>query len=55
MLHAQHRVLLGQGLEQRDEALLSGFHLQERLLLFRGDLQVRGHDVGQLVGIAGLL
>ncbi len=50
----EHRVLLGESLDQGEEALLRGFHLQERLLLRRVDLQVRGHHVGDLLGVVGL-
>ena len=54
VLHGEHGVLLGQGLDQGEEALLRGFHLQERLLLGGVDLQVRSHHVGDLLGIGGL-
>ena len=62
LLHPVHDVLLdaedgrlfGQGLDERDEALLRGFHAQERLLLLAGDLQVRGDDIGDGLGVLGL-
>ena len=55
LLHAEHRVLLGEALEQGGEALLRALDLQQRLLLPGLDLQVRGDDVGQLVRTVRLL
>ena len=54
LLDAEDGCLFGQGLDERDEALLRGFHAQERLLLLAGDLQVRGDDVGDSLGVLGL-
>ena len=55
LLDAEHGVLLGEALEQGEEALLRAHDLQQRLLLVRPRLQVGGDDVGELVGAGGLL
>ena len=55
LLDAEHGVLLGKALEQGEEALLGADDLEQRLLLPRLRLQVGGDDVGQFVGVAGLL
>ncbi len=55
LLDSEDRVLLGEALEQGGEALLRAHDLEQRLLLRGLDLQVRGDDVGELVGAVGLL
>ncbi len=55
LLHAEHRVLLREALQESGEALLGALDLQQRLLLPRLDLQVRGDDVGELVRTVRLL
>ena len=55
LLDAEHGVLLGEALEQGEEALLRAHDLQQRLLLAGLRLQVGGDDVGQLVRVVGLL
>ena len=54
-LDAEHGVLLGEALQQGEEALLRAHDLEQRLLLPRLRLQVRGDDVGQLVRVGRLL
>ena len=54
-LDVQDRVLFGEALEQREEALLRAHRLQQRLLLPRLDLQVGGDDIGQLARVVRLL
>ena len=55
LLDAEHRVLLGEALEQGEKALRRADDLQQRLLLSGLRLQVSGDDVGQLVRVVGLL
>ena len=55
LLDAEHGVLLGEALEQGEEALLRADDLQQRLLLRGLRLQVCGDDVGELVRVVGLL
>ena len=55
LLDAEHGVLLGEALQQGEEALLRAHDLQQRLLLRRLRLQVGGDDVGELVRVVRLL
>ena len=55
LLDAEHGVLLGEALEQGEQALLRTHDLQQRLLLTALRLQMCGDDVGELVRIGGLL
>ena len=54
LLHAQNGRLFEQRLEEGDEALLCRHHLQERLLLLAGDLQMRGHEIGHGLRVLSL-
>ncbi len=54
LLDGEHGVLLGQQLEQRQQALFGGGDLQQALLLLHADQQVGGDDVGDLAGVGRL-